>query len=153
MSGGGSYGYPSTAERLELFIRRYAVTNDKVARHLGWSKDQLDAYLSPKTRRTKASIDVCFCDLVFVYVTNWEFLTIQTTAVSCNFLLNDSQIADTAVDKLLMRYRVALAHQTLKSVTTKSLMPLEGSGRRSMAPSQVGLTWRGLDSEQWGKRR
>ncbi|CAI5737295.1 unnamed protein product [Hyaloperonospora brassicae] len=104
MSGGGSVEYPSTSDRLALFMRRYALTNDKVARHLDWSKEQLHAYLSSKTRRIKASTD----------------------------------IADTAVEKLLMRYRVALAHQMLKSATTKSLMSLEGTSRRSMAPTQLG---------------
>lgn len=37
-----------------------------------------------------------------------------------------------------MRYRVALAHQSLKSATTKPLKPLDGGARRSTVPTQVG---------------
>lgn len=37
-----------------------------------------------------------------------------------------------------MRYRVALAHQTLKNAKTKPLKPLEGSCRRSTVPTQFG---------------
>ncbi|KAF1789630.1 hypothetical protein GQ600_8368 [Phytophthora cactorum] len=101
---GGSGDWHSAADRLALFMQRYAVADDKVAMQLGWSEEQLRAYLSPESRRLKAASD----------------------------------IADTAVDKLLMRYRVALAHQTLKSATTKPLMPLDGSYRRSTAPTQFG---------------
>ncbi|ETL91739.1 hypothetical protein L917_09745 [Phytophthora nicotianae] len=101
---GGSGDWHSAADRLALFMQRYAVADDKVARQLGWSHEQLRAYLSPEARRVKAASD----------------------------------IADTAVDKLLMRYRVALAHQTLKSATTKPLKPLDGSFRRSTAPTQFG---------------
>ncbi|KAG3121681.1 hypothetical protein PI124_g975 [Phytophthora idaei] len=101
---GGSGDWHSAADRLALFMQRYAVADDKVAMQLGWSEEQLRAYLSPESRRLKAASD----------------------------------IADTAVDKLLMRYRVALAHQTLKSATTKPLMPLDGSYRRSTASTQLG---------------
>uniref|UniRef100_H3GJP7 Uncharacterized protein n=1 Tax=Phytophthora ramorum TaxID=164328 RepID=H3GJP7_PHYRM len=102
MSGGGSTDWHSAADRLALFMQRYAVPDDKVARHLGWPVEKLRAYLTPEARRLKAASD----------------------------------IADTAVDKLLMRYRVALAHQTLKSAATKPLMPLDGGSRRSTAPTQ-----------------
>ncbi|EEY61044.1 uncharacterized protein PITG_01288 [Phytophthora infestans T30-4] len=101
---GGSGDWHSAADRLALFMQRYAVPNDKVARQLGWADEQLRAYLSPESRRVKAASD----------------------------------IADTAVDKLLMRYRVALAHQTLKNAKTKPLKPLEGSCRRSTVPTQFG---------------
>ncbi|KAG6949715.1 hypothetical protein JG687_00014679 [Phytophthora cactorum] len=104
LMSGGSGDWHSAADRLALFMQRYAVADDKVAMQLGWSEEQLRAYLSPESRRLKAASD----------------------------------IADTAVDKLLMRYRVALAHQTLKSATTKPLMPLDGSYRRSTAPTQFG---------------
>ncbi|KAG6950778.1 hypothetical protein JG688_00014010 [Phytophthora aleatoria] len=104
LMSGGSGDWHSAADRLALFMQRYAVADDKVAMQLGWSEEQLRAYLSPESRRLKAASD----------------------------------IADTAVDKLLMRYRVALAHQTLKSATTKPLMPLDGSYRRSTAPTQLG---------------
>ncbi|KAL4157975.1 hypothetical protein PRNP1_003755 [Phytophthora ramorum] len=104
MSGGGSTDWHSAADRLALFMQRYAVPDDKVARHLGWPVEKLRAYLTPEARRLKAASD----------------------------------IADTAVDKLLMRYRVALAHQTLKSAATKPLMPLDGGSRRSTAPTQFG---------------
>ncbi|KAL3668877.1 hypothetical protein V7S43_006167 [Phytophthora oleae] len=104
MSGGGSGDWHSAADRLMLFMKRYAVADDKVARQLGWSEEQLRAYLLPEARRAKAASD----------------------------------IADTAVDKLLMRYRVALAHQTLKSAASKPLKPLDGSSRRSTASTQFG---------------
>ncbi|KAE8998633.1 hypothetical protein PR003_g19224 [Phytophthora rubi] len=104
MSGGGSGDWHSAADRLALFMQRYAVPGEKVARQLGWPEEQLRAYLSPEARRLKAASD----------------------------------IADTAVDKLLMRYRVALAHQTLMSATTKPLKPLDGGARRSTVPTQFG---------------
>ncbi|KAG6611870.1 SWI-SNF chromatin remodeling complex, Snf5 subunit [Phytophthora cinnamomi] len=104
MSGGGPGDWHSAADRLALFMQRYAVPDEKVARQLGWPEEQLRAYLSPEARRLKAASD----------------------------------IADTAVDKLLMRYRVALAHQTLKSAATKPLKPLDGGSRRSTAPTQFG---------------
>ncbi|RQM16448.1 hypothetical protein KXD40_002992 [Peronospora effusa] len=104
MSGITSSDWHSVADRLALFMQRYAVSDDKIASTLGWSRDQLRAYLSPKARRLKAPSD----------------------------------IADTAVDKLLMRYRVALAHQTLKNAVTKPLKPLDGGSRRSTAPTQFG---------------
>ncbi|CAI5744895.1 unnamed protein product [Peronospora destructor] len=104
MSGISSSDWHSVADRLALFMQRYAVSDDKIASILGWSREQLRAYLSPKARRLKAPSD----------------------------------IADTAVDKLLMRYRVALAHQTLKNAVTKPLKPLDGSSRRSTAPTQFG---------------
>ncbi|KAG7376629.1 hypothetical protein PHYPSEUDO_013026 [Phytophthora pseudosyringae] len=104
MSGGGSGDWHSAADRLALFMQRYAVADDKVAKQLGWPEEQLRAYLSPEARRLKAASD----------------------------------ISDTAVDKLLMRYRVALARQTLKSAPTKPLKPLDGSSRRSAVPTQLG---------------
>ncbi|CAH0490289.1 unnamed protein product [Peronospora farinosa] len=104
MSGITSSEWHSVADRLALFMQRYAVSDDKIASTLGWSRDQLRAYLSPKARRLKAPSD----------------------------------IADTAVDKLLMRYRVALAHQTLKNAVAKPLKPLDGGSRRSTAPTQFG---------------
>ncbi|KAG1704298.1 hypothetical protein DVH05_006306 [Phytophthora capsici] len=104
MSGGGSGDCHSAADRLMLFMKRYAVPDDKVAKQLGWSEEQLRAYLSPAARRAKAASD----------------------------------IADTAVDKLLMRYRVALAHKTLKSAASKPLKPLDGSSRRSTTSTQFG---------------
>ncbi|CAH0482683.1 unnamed protein product [Peronospora belbahrii] len=85
-------------------MQRYAVSDDQTTRQLGWSRDQLRAYLSPEPRRIRTASD----------------------------------IADTAVDKLLMRYRVALAHQTLKSAVMKPLKPFDGSLRRSAAPLQFG---------------
>ncbi|POM76040.1 SWI/SNF-related matrix-associated actin-dependent regulator of chromatin [Phytophthora palmivora] len=103
MSGGGSGDWHSAADRLALFMQRYAVADDKVARQLGWSDEQLRAYLSPEARRVKAASDV-----------------------------------HTAVDKLLMRYRVVLAHKVLKNASTMPLKPLDGGSRRSTMPTQFG---------------
>ncbi|KAI9912517.1 hypothetical protein PsorP6_005608 [Peronosclerospora sorghi] len=47
-----------------------------------------------------------------------------------------TDIDDTAVEKLLMRYRLALAHQTLTQAPRTSLQPLESSARRSTLPTQ-----------------
>lgn len=94
----------SAADRLALFMQRYGVTYDIVARRLGWSEEQLRAYLLPEARRVKAASD----------------------------------IADTAVDKLMMRYRVALAHQTLKRATVRPRKPLYTRSRRSTMPTKFG---------------
>ncbi|RLN44900.1 hypothetical protein BBJ29_001829 [Phytophthora kernoviae] len=48
-----------------------------------------------------------------------------------------SDIVDTAVDKLLMKYRVALAHKTLMTASSKPLTPIEASLRRSSAASNT----------------
>jgi hypothetical protein len=58
MSGGGSGDWHSAADRLALFMQRFAVADDKVAKQLGWPVEQLRAYLSPETRRLKAASDV-----------------------------------------------------------------------------------------------
>ncbi|RLN82923.1 hypothetical protein BBJ28_00000873 [Nothophytophthora sp. Chile5] len=55
----GAGDWHSPADRLALFIQRYAVAEDKVARQLGWPLEQLRAYLSPEARRLKAASDLC----------------------------------------------------------------------------------------------
>ncbi|KAG7397034.1 hypothetical protein PHYBOEH_001312 [Phytophthora boehmeriae] len=104
MSGGSQGDWHSPADRLALFMQRYAIAEDRVALQLNWTVEKLRGYLSPESRRLKAASD----------------------------------IMDTAVDKLLMKYRVALAHKTLMSASSKSLTPVEASLRRSSVPTQFG---------------
>lgn len=102
MSGGSQGDWHAPADRLALFMRRYGLNEDRVARQLGWTADKLRAYIAPDARRRKLPSD----------------------------------IADTAVDKLLMRYRVALAHKTLMGASSKPLTPMDAGARRSSVPSQ-----------------
>ncbi|TDH66783.1 hypothetical protein CCR75_001601 [Bremia lactucae] len=102
-----SSDWRSAVERLALFMQRYAMPDERVAKQLGWSVEKLRTYLSPESRR----------------------------------LTTSSDIADIAVDKLLMRYRVALAHQTLTNATTRPLKPFTGSLRRSTMSMQFGRTF------------
>ncbi|KAF4321427.1 hypothetical protein G195_005355 [Phytophthora kernoviae 00238/432] len=103
MSGGSQGDWHSPADRLGLFMQRYAIAEDRVAHQLNWTVEKLRVYLSPEARRLKAASD----------------------------------IVDTAVDKLLMKYRVALAHKTLMTASSKPLTPIEASLRRSSVASNT----------------
>ena len=77
MSGLHSSEWRSVADRLALFMQRHAVSDDKIARKLGWSREQLRAYLSPKARRLKAPSDVR------MYLQSSVYDARPLTAVSC----------------------------------------------------------------------
>lgn len=72
---GGSGDWHSAADRLALFMQRYAVDDDKVTRQLGWSEEKLRAYLSPEARRLKAASDVRPTTSTWTLSTSWRFIT------------------------------------------------------------------------------